>query len=48
MTNLGDVMRQIETALCDPHDPPTADQQEALDRLLFQVYAGTVEFRGSK
>jgi len=48
MTNLGDVMRQIETALCDSCDPPTPDQQEALDRLLYQVYSGAVEFKGSK
>ena len=48
MTNLGDVMRQIETTLCDPHYPPTQDQQEVIDRLLVQVYAGTVEFKGSK
>jgi hypothetical protein len=48
MTNPGDVMRQIETTLCDRHDPPTPDQQEVLNRLLYQVYSGTVEFKGSK
>jgi hypothetical protein len=48
MTNPGDVMRQIEIILCDSCDPPTPDQQEALDRLLNLVYAGTVDFKGSK
>ena len=46
MTNLGDVMRQIEKALCDPLCPPTTDQRETLHRILYAVYSGTVEFRG--
>ncbi|MGA2122169.1 MAG: hypothetical protein ABSG49_09030 [Methanoregula sp.] len=48
MTNVGDVMRQIETMLGDPLFPPTPDQKEALDRILYAVYSGTVEFKGRK
>jgi hypothetical protein len=48
MTNPGDVMRQIETALCDAHDPPTPARQETPGRILSRVYSGTVEFKGSK
>jgi hypothetical protein len=48
MTNVGDVIRQIETTLCDLHYPPTPDQQEALNGTLDAVYSGTVEFKGSK
>ena len=48
MTNVGDVIRQIETTLCDEQYPPTTDQQETLSRVLFAVYSGTVEFRRSR
>jgi hypothetical protein len=47
MTNIGDVIRQVETTLCDRSCPPTQEEQERLGRILFLVYSGTVEFRGS-
>lgn len=48
MTNIGDVIRQIETVKCDRHYPPTPEQQEILNRILHNVYTGTVEFKGSR
>ncbi|MGB7787142.1 hypothetical protein [Methanoregula sp.] len=48
MTNIGDVIRQIETSLCDRRCPPTPEEQERLGRLLSMVYTGTVDFIGSK
>ena len=45
MTNVGDVIRQIGTTLCDEQHPPTTDQQETLSRVLSAVYSGTVEFK---
>ena len=48
MTNLGDVIRQVETTLCDPENPPTADERDALHLILISVYTGAVEARGSR
>ena len=48
MTNIGDVIRQIETVTCDRQYPPTPEQQEVISRILHNVYSGTVEFKGSK
>jgi hypothetical protein len=48
MTNLGDVIRQLETTLCDPLFPPTPEEQERMGRILSMVYTGTVDFIGSK
>jgi hypothetical protein len=48
MTNIGDVIRQVESTLCDPSFPPTPDEQERMNRILSMVYTGTVEFVGSK
>jgi hypothetical protein len=48
MTNIGDVIRQIETSLCDRRCPPTPEEQERLGRLLSMVYTGTVDFIGSR
>lgn len=48
MTNIGDVIRQIEKVKCDRQYPPTQEQQETLNRIMHNVYSGTVEFRGSK
>lgn len=48
MTNVGDVIRQIETLKCDRQYPPTPVQEETLNRILYNVYSGTVEFKGSK
>lgn len=48
MTNIGDVIRQIEKASCDPDFPPDQEQREALNRILIALYSGTVEFVGGK
>ena len=48
MTNIGDVIRQVETTLCDQYYPPTMEEQERLNRILAMVYTGTVAFVGSK
>ncbi|NMB78517.1 MAG: hypothetical protein GYA23_05420 [Methanomicrobiales archaeon] len=48
MTNIGDVIRQIETVQCDPVYPPTPEQQEIFNRILHTVYNGAVEFGGSR
>jgi len=47
MTNIGDVIRQIETVKCDRHYPPTPEEQEIFNRILHHVYTGTVEFKGT-
>ena len=48
MTNIGDVIRQVETALCDKGFPPTLEEKETLNNILYKVYTGTVEFGGSR
>lgn len=48
MTNIGDVIRQVETTLCDRSYPPTAEEQEVLTTILSRVYTGAVEFGGSR
>lgn len=48
MTNIGDVMRQVETALNDHYCPPTLEEKETLNNILYKVYTGTVEFGGSR
>ena len=48
MTNIGDVIRQVETAMCDSDHPPKSEEREAFDRILRTVYTGAVEARGSK
>ncbi|HVN73377.1 MAG TPA: hypothetical protein VMT44_02150 [Methanoregula sp.] len=48
MTNLGDVIRQVETALNDSLCPPTSHEREVYHRILSSVYIGAVEARGSK
>ena len=47
MTNLGDVIRQIETVLSDHQYPPTAHEREVYNRILFTVYTGAVDAKGS-
>jgi hypothetical protein len=47
MTNLGDVIRQIETVLSDQHFPPTVHEREVYNRILFSVYTGAVDAKGS-
>ena len=48
MTNLGDVVRQVETAMCDTHYPPTISEREVYTRILQTVFAGAVDAKGSK
>jgi hypothetical protein len=48
MTNIGDVIRQVETALGDRHYPPTLEEKEVFTNILFKVYTGTVDFGGSR
>jgi hypothetical protein len=48
MTNIGDVMRQVEITLCDQSFPPTAEERERISRIISLVYTGTVDFIGSK
>lgn len=47
MTNLGDVIRQIETALSDRQYPPTTHEREVFHRILSTVYTGAVDAKGS-
>lgn len=47
MTNLGDVIRQIETALADRQCPPTVHEREVLNGILFSVLTGAVDAKGS-
>jgi hypothetical protein len=48
MTNIGDVIRQVETTLYDTCYPPTLEQREVLTNILYKVYTGTVDFGGSR
>lgn len=48
MTNIGDVIRQIETAMCDMYYPPTSQEREVFNRILSSVYTGSVDARGSR
>jgi hypothetical protein len=48
MTNIRDVIRQIETVKCDRQYPPTPEEQETLNRILHNVFSGTVEFKGGR
>lgn len=48
MTNLGDVVRQVETAMCDTHYPPTTNEREVYTRILRAVFTGAVDAKGSK
>ena len=47
MTNLRDVIRQIETALTDCQIPPTTHEREVFYRVLFTMYTSTVDAKGS-
>jgi hypothetical protein len=47
MTNLGDVVRQVETALSDNQYPPTSHEREVFHRILFSVYTGAENAGGS-
>ncbi|MDD4483288.1 MAG: hypothetical protein PHD55_02825 [Methanoregula sp.] len=48
MTNLGDVIRQVETVLCDPYHPPTSHEREVYAAILCEVCTGTVDAKGSR
>jgi len=48
MTNLGDVVRQVETAMCDTRFPPTIYEREVYNRILQTVFTGAVDAKGSK
>jgi len=48
MTNLGDVVRQVETAMCDACCPPTSYEREVYNRILLMVFTGAVDAKGSK
>jgi hypothetical protein len=48
MTNIGDVIRQVETAMFDNYFPPTLEEKEVLSNILYKVYTGTVDFGGSR
>ena len=48
MTNLGDVVRQVEKVLSDPLCPPTSSEREVYTRILFTVYTGAVDAKGSR
>jgi hypothetical protein len=43
MTNAGDIIRQVETALYDTRNPPTPEEKEILTTILYKVYAGMPE-----
>jgi hypothetical protein len=43
MTNAGDIIRQVETALNDTRNPPTPEEKEILTTILYKVYAGMPE-----
>jgi len=47
MTNLGDVVRQVETVLTDNQYPPTIREREVYHRILSSVYTGAVDAKGS-
>lgn len=42
MTNIGDVIRQAETALNDPCCPPTLEEKEVIATILSRAYTGTL------
>ena len=48
MTNLGDVVRQLETVLCDPCYPPSPHEREVYTTLLLRVCTGAVDAKGSR
>jgi hypothetical protein len=48
MTNLGDVVRQVETALCDPHFPPTGQERVVYVSILLLICNGAVDAKGSR
>lgn len=43
MTNVGDVIKQVETTLNDAQYPPTLEQREILTTILYKVFLESVE-----
>ena len=43
MTNVGDVIKQVETTLNDTQYPPTLEQREILTTILYKVFLESVE-----
>jgi hypothetical protein len=48
MTNICDVVRQVETALNDPCYPPTPEEKEILNTILYKVYTGSMKSGGNR
>jgi hypothetical protein len=48
MTTIGDVVRQVETALYDANYPPTPEETETLNRVFYKVCTGTPACRRSR
>jgi len=43
LTNVGDVIKQVETTLNDTQYPPTLEQREILTTILYKVFLESVE-----
>jgi len=48
MTNISDVIRQIETTMYDKFYPPTLSQKETMTFILHKVNNNTIEFKVSQ
>jgi hypothetical protein len=48
MTNIGDVIRQIELIRSDSQYPLTSEQKETVDRILCKVSSGSADYPGSR
>jgi hypothetical protein len=47
LTNVGDVIRQVETTLNDTQYPPTLQQREILTTILYKVFLEGAESQGN-
>jgi hypothetical protein len=47
MTNAGDVIHQVETALNDTQYPPTLEQREIFTTILYKLFLESVDLRGN-
>jgi hypothetical protein len=48
MTHVGDVIRQVETALNDTCCPPTPEEKEILNTILYRISIGSVHVAESR
>ena len=48
MTNIGDVIRQVETAMNDTLYPPTSHEREVYHKILSSMYVGPSDALGSR